>query len=392
MSTLKVGAIRGVSASSDAITVANDGTASAKLTSINDGQLSGFRNLLINGAMTVNQRVTNHATTNSFNPVTSSIYTLDRWKVMNGSSFDTDSAKVLKSTNSPDGFSSSMKWEIGNTETPASNQNCGIEQKIEGQNLQGLAYGTSSAKTMTLSFHVRSNKTGTYCVHIMQEDGTKYQMHEYTINSSNTWEKKTITIVGNTTNAINDDNTTGIRIIWVLTVGSGDHLAATSTWASGGDLGGTSNQVNLWDNGSNEWYLTGCQLEIGEAATEYEHRSFGHELQLCQRYYDQSYTYGTRTGTVTTVGAYVYSLPGSQTYAAVPSVRFTQPMRAVPTVTSFSTVNADTTGKMSADGTDKDLAIHYISDKGCFPFVNNSSSGISTNVFLRFQYKADAEL
>ena len=102
MSTLKVGAIRGVSASSDAITVANDGTASAKLTSINDGQLSGFRNILINGAMTVNQRVTNHATTNSFNPVTSAIYTLDRWKVMNGSSFDTDSAKVLKSTNSPD--------------------------------------------------------------------------------------------------------------------------------------------------------------------------------------------------------------------------------------------------------------------------------------------------
>jgi len=360
-------------------------------TSVTD-KIGENKNKVINGAMTVNQRVTNHATTNSFNPVTNSIYTLDRWKVMNGSSFDTDSAKVLKSTNSPDGFSSSMKWEIGNTETPASNQNCGIEQKIEGQNLQGLAYGTSSAKTMTLSFHVRSNKTGTYCVHIMQEDGTKYQMHEYTINSSNTWEKKTITIVGNTTNAINDDNTTGIRIIWVLTVGSGDHLAATSTWASGGDLGGTSNQVNLWDNGSNEWYLTGCQLEIGEAATEYEHRSFGHELQLCQRYYDQSYTYGTRTGTVTTVGAYVYSLPGSQTYAAVPSVRFTQPMRAVPTVTSFSTVNADTTGKMSADGTDKDLAIHYISDKGCFPFVNNSSSGISTNVFLRFQYKADAEL
>ena len=240
---------------------------------INGGQIGGRRNLLINGAMTVNQRVQT-GSLGYFNPVTSAIYTLDRWKVMNGSSFDTDSARITKSTQSPDGFSSSMKWDIGNTETPASNQNCGIEQKIEGQNLQGLAYGTSSAKTMTLSFHVYSNKTGTYCVHIMQEDGTKYQMHEYTINSSNTWEKKTITIVGNTTNAINDDNTTGIRIIWVLTVGSGDHLAATSTWASGGDLGGTSNQVNLWDNGSNYWYLTGCQLEIGTTATEFEHRSF----------------------------------------------------------------------------------------------------------------------
>ena len=96
----------------------------------------------------------------------------------------------------------------------------------------------------------------------MQEDGTKYQMHEYTISSSNTWEKKTIKIVGNTANAINDDNTTGLRFIWVLTVGSGDTVAATSTWASGGDLAGTSNQVNLWDNGSNYWYLTGCQLEL----------------------------------------------------------------------------------------------------------------------------------
>ena len=243
------------------------------------------KNFLINGAMTVNVRGTNHQTANSFNPVTSAIYTLDRWKVMNGSSFDTDSAKVHKSTNSPDGFSSSMKWDIGNTETPSASQNCGIEQKIEGQNLQELAYGTSSAKTMTLSFHVYSNKTGTYCVHIMQEDGTKYQMHEYTISSSNTWEKKTITIVGNTSNAINDDNTTGLRIIWVLTVGSGDHVAATSTWASGGDLAGTSNQVNLWDHADNHWYLTGCQLEVGSTATDYIHEDYGTTLRKCQRYF-----------------------------------------------------------------------------------------------------------
>ena len=253
---------------------------------INGGQIGGRRNLLINGAMNINQRVQT-GTLGYFNPVTSAIYTLDRWKVMNGSSFDTDSAKIYHSTQSPDGFNNSMKWDIGNTETPSSNQNCGIEQKIEGQDLQGLAYGTSSAKTMTLSFHVYSNKTGTYCVHIMQEDGTKYQMHEYTISSADTWEKKTITIVGNTANAINDDNTTGLRLIWVLTVGSGDTVAATSTWASGGDLAGTSNQVNLWDNADNYWYLTGCQLEIGTTATEFEHRGFGDELSLCQRYFFQ---------------------------------------------------------------------------------------------------------
>ena len=242
------------------------------------------RNLLINGAMQVNQRV-GSPNLGYFNPVTAAVYTLDRWKVVIGSGFDTDSAHITKSSTSPAGFGASMRWEIGNTETPSANQNCGIEQKIEAQNLQGLAYGTSSAKTMTLSFHVYSNKTGTYCVQIMQEDGTKYQMHEYTINSSNTWEKKTITIVGNTSNAINNDTGVGLRIIWMLTVGSGDHVAASSTWVSGGDLAATSNQVNLWDNGSNEWYLTGCQLEVGTIATEFEHIEFGKELRSCQRYF-----------------------------------------------------------------------------------------------------------
>ena len=244
------------------------------------------RNLLINGAMQVNQRV-GSPNLGYFNPVTAAVYTLDRWKVVIGSGFDTDSAHITKSSTSPAGFGASMRWEIGNTETPSANQNCGIEQKIEAQNLQGLAYGTSSAKTMTLSFHVYSNKTGTYCVQIMQEDGTKYQMHEYTISSSNTWEKKTITIVGNTSNAINNDTGVGLRIIWMLTVGSGDHVAASSTWVSGGDLAATSNQVNLFDNSSNEWYLTGCQLEVGTIATEFEHIDRADELARCQRYFIQ---------------------------------------------------------------------------------------------------------
>jgi len=288
------------------------------------------KNFLINGAMTVNVRGTNHQTANSFNPVTSAIYTLDRWKVMNGSSFDTDSAKVHKSTNSPDGFSSSMKWDIGNTETPSASQNCGIEQKIEGQNLQELAYGTSSAKTMTLSFHVYSNKTGTYCVHIMQEDGTKYQMHEYTISSSNTWEKKTITIVGNTSNAINDDNTTGLRIIWVLTVGSGDHVAATSTWASGGDLAGTSNQVNLWDHADNHWYLTGCQLEVGSTATDYIHEDYGTTLRKCQRYFYMAC--GPDGGGYETIGTGMIYYSGTG-YA---NVYFPTTMRTQPSIVALS--------------------------------------------------------
>lgn len=249
------------------------------------GQL-GNRNFLINGAMQHNQRVQT-GTLGYYNPVTSSIYTLDRWRFFTGDSFDTNSARITKDSDSPNGFSNSWKMDIFNTQTPTSGQNAGVEQKIEAQNLQGLGYGTSAAKTMTLSFYVKSFKTGTYCVQIFQADPLKYQLHEYTINQSDTWERKTITIPGNTSDAINNDNGIGLRIAWHLVVGSGDHASATSSWVSGSSFKATSNQVNLWDNSNNNWFLTGCQLEIGTVTTDFEHRSFDQELNLCQRYFQK---------------------------------------------------------------------------------------------------------
>ena len=242
-------------------------------------------NFLINGAMLVNVRGTNHQTANSFNPVTSAIYTLDRWKVFNSNSFDTDSAKVLQDGGHPaQGFHRSIMMNIGNTETPSSNQICGFQQKIEAQNLQSLCYGQSTAKTMTLTFWVYSNKTGTYCVQIMQDDVNKYVLYEYTISSSNTWEKKTITIAGNTADAINNDNGIGLEVNWTLCVGSGRQASATSSWTSGGYYVATSNQVNLWDHADNYFKMTGCQLQVG-AATDFIHEDIGTTLRKCQRYF-----------------------------------------------------------------------------------------------------------
>ena len=139
---------------------------------------------------------------------------------------------------------------------------------IEAQNLQSLAYGTSSAKTMTLSFWVFSNKTGTYCVQITQDDPSKFVLYEYTISSSNTWEKKTITIAGNTANIINNDNGIGLNVNWILCAGSGRHVAATSSWTSGGSYYATSYQVNLWDHADNYFKMTGCQLQTGSTTTD----------------------------------------------------------------------------------------------------------------------------
>ena len=244
-------------------------------------------NFLINGEMQVNVRGTDHQTAGSFNPVTGSIYTLDRWKVLNSNSFDTDSAKVVQDTGAPtsEGFRKSIMMNIGNTETPSSTQVCGFQQKIEAQNLQSLAYGTSSAKTMTLSFWVYSNKTGTYCVQIMQDDVNKYVLYEYTISSSNTWEKKTITVAGNTSDAINNDNGIGLEVNWILCVGSGRQASATSSWTSGGYYVATSNQVNLWDHADNYFKMTGCQLQTGSTATDFVHEDYGTTLRKCQRYF-----------------------------------------------------------------------------------------------------------
>jgi len=300
---------------------------------INGGQIGGRRNLLINGAMRVNQREQT-GTLGYFNPVTSSIYTLDRWKILNSNSFDTDSAQVTQANGTTiNGFRNSIMMNIGNTETPGTNQVCGFEQKIEAQDLHSLKYGTSSAETMTLSFWVYTNKTGTYCVQLIQDDATKYVLYEYTVSASNTWEKKTITIVGNTADVINDDNGVGLNVNWILCVGSGRQVSATSSWASGGSYYATSNQVNLWDHADNYFRLTGCQLEIGTTATEYEHTTFGEELALCQRYFHKIQG---DTGDKVGVGGYVTH--GSE---ARLHITFPQTMRSNPTLSGSGTAQFD---------------------------------------------------
>ena len=306
MSKLITNTIRHTGGSADNITLDNsqnvtvegNATVDGNLTVSGTSTISGYhpttsrsnRNLIINGAMQVNQRGSTSGL-DDFNPVTSSLYTLDRWRAGTGSSFDWDSARVKQVSDSPDEFSNSLRVDIGNTETPGAGQNALIHQYIEAQDLQHLAYGTSSAKSCTLSFWVRSNKTGTYCAQISHHDAGKYLMYEYSISSANTWEKKTITFSGNTSDAITNDNGIGLEISFHLTCHSDDHVAATTSWtAKPGGGGGskylaTSNQVNLWDHVDNVWYITGVQLEVGSVATDFEHRSYGDELARCQRYF-----------------------------------------------------------------------------------------------------------
>ena len=326
-STLKVNGIQAVSGTANAISLtASDKTCTANITN----NLSN-RNLIINGAMQVNQRGST-AGLDDFNVVTGNLYTLDRWLGVGDSSFDWDSARIKQVSDSPDEFSNSLRVDIGNTETPGAGQNGLVRTKIEAQDLQHLAYGTSSAKTCTLSFWVRSNKTGTYCVQIQQRDADKHLLYEYSISSANTWEKKTITFSGNTSDAITNDNGIGFQISFHLACHSDDHESATTSWAanSGGSLKATSNQVNLWDHADNVWYLTGVQLEVGNYATDYEHRKFQDELYNCQRYYQQ-------VGTPTQDGQFCIGASHLISSGDQPRVGYfgQNNLRATPTITEF---------------------------------------------------------
>ena len=249
------------------------------LTSINGSQIGGRRNLIINGAMTVAQRGTSSTGT--------AYATVDRiYSSQDGTMTSLVTTKE-QSSDSPNGFSNSFKITTDTAQTVASDDyyyaRIGV---IEGQDVQHLNYGASSAKTMSLSFWVKSSETGVYAItNYLHDDNRSYPI-TYTINSANTWEYKTLTISGDTVGVIDNDNGRGFEIYFLLSAGSnltGGGTAeqwqayAISHFAKGhtADVAGTANAT---------WQITGIQLEVGSTATEFEHRSFAEELALCQRY------------------------------------------------------------------------------------------------------------
>lgn len=244
----------------------------------------GRRNMLRNGAMNVEQRGT------TFSQTTGQVYTLDGFLATVGSSFNMDTTVTQSSTvPTGEGFTKAIKVTPDSVVSSSGSDNGGIAQRLEVQNVNHLGWGTSSAKNLTLSFWVRSSKTGIYCVQLQQNvaaAGTAVYSHvkEYTIATADTWQKVILTFSGNTTqSAAGADAADGLRVNWWLVCGSNDHTAADS-WLQSGSYLATSNQVDFMDNTSNTWYMTGCQLEAGDTATDFEHRSYGEELLLCQRY------------------------------------------------------------------------------------------------------------
>jgi hypothetical protein len=348
-------------------------------------QILTNRNLIINGAMQVAQRGTSET------GVTTSGYKQapDRF-VFGLSSLGTWT--ISQSTDAPDGFSNSYKIECTAADaSPAPSNYFIFQQRFEGQNLQHLKYGTSSAQSLTLSFWVKSNKIGTYIAEFFQPSGTSRHINKaYTINSANTWEHKSITVVGDTSGVIDNNSGIGLYVIWWIGAGS-DYNSGTlqTSWGIGNGQDRAVGNVNLADTIGNDWQITGVQLEVGDTATPFEHRSFGDELARCQRYF---YNYIRNTGGNSTNSDAYISGVFTQQDSSLLSANIHHPvsMRGNPTVTFThpgtmpSATGVTITGFNSADS--------WGSAGGCkCSYIGWNASG-STGNSSRLYILADQEL
>jgi hypothetical protein len=353
----------------------------------------GFKNRIINGDMRIDQRNAGAALTG----ISSSVYCLDRWKFDIGG---TGTFTLQQSSTAPTGFSNSLA--ITCTAAAASPAVLYAEQKIEGFNLQDLAYNTASASSVTMSFWVRSNKTGTFVALLYNTSTTRMVGRTYTISTANTWEQKTVTFPGDTAAAIPNSNANGLEIrFW---------LAAGSTWSSGTlpttwatDV--TANQaagqtVNLADTIGNILYITGVQLEKGSTATAFDYRDFGRELALCQRYYEKSYDYGTAPGTSNAlqqaIGLGIYTNTPAA-YNRFGHVYFKVAKRAGPTVTLYAPATGSSATASNATSGDGGTNIGYsqAAQVNQYGFNIAASVGGSTNTNYYtafFAFTADSEL
>jgi hypothetical protein len=288
---------------------------------LNIDDLYGFRNRIINGAMEIDQRYS--GSSNTKNAGSSDTYHLDRWLAANVS----DAVYTVQQVeDGPTGFKNSLKITVTTADSSiGSGQINLIRQSIEGLNVADLAWGTANAKTITLSFWVKSSLTGQFGGSLTNSATNRSRTFSYTISSANTWEYKTVTISGDTTGTWLTTNGVGVRLDWNLGTGS-TYLAASGTW-NASNLVGVTGDTSIVSTLNATWQITGVQFEVGSVATPFERRPYGLELQLCQRYFYSGSTFPINLGHTRREGGNL----------AITYVKFPTTMRATPTGSTTGT-------------------------------------------------------
>ena len=314
--------------------VANGGTA------LTSGFVNGRTNdqgapIIINGDMAVAQR--SSSTVAQADDSNEGFATVDRFMLKFGNNAG-GTITTSRDTTAPTGFGQSVKLNVTSADTSvAATHIVEFTQPIEAQIIRNSGWNyTSSSSYITLSFQIRSSKTGTYCVYFQTLDGTSYMYTaEYTISSADTWEQKVITVPGNSNLQFDNNANVGFRVGWILAVGSSRYGTAGS-WTTSSAYG-TSNNVNFLDSTDNIAYITGVQLEVGQYTSStlppFQHESFGDNLQRCRRYC-QLHMNTDQDGGPFLGQCFAYTSSNWQS-----SLQLVPPMRAVPTVSSVSGSN-----------------------------------------------------
>ena len=334
---------------------------------------NNFRNIIINGDMSIAQRGT------SATGLTGGAYnTADRFYLNMGTA-GTWTNTISTDVPTGQGFAKSFKLDCTTANASLSaGSYMTVQQRFEGQNLQYLKKGTSSAESLTLSFWVKSNKTGTYIAYLRDGDNGRDISKSYTIDSADTWEKKTITFPGDTTGTLDNDNGLSFYVYFWLVAGSTYQSGSLQTsWGSAGNS--AVGQVNLGDSTANEWYITGVQLEAGTSASDFEFLPFDINLARCHRYcYVMGASANAENGGQFTIGTGMCRSSGSAIFTDIVG-SYPQPLRTLPSLTQVGGNLADIfcykTNGTSADPTSISIARNTIALK----VTNNmgTSSGLT---------------
>ena len=360
---------------------ASAGIVASKLSGIST---QPFRNIVINGDMQIAQRNTSVAS------ITTGAYrTTDRWL------FDVSSLGTWTMSQSTDvpsgyGFAYSTKLDCTTADaSPAAGDYLALEQAIEGQNLQYLKKGTASAVSLTASFWVKSTKTGTFIVELFDADNSRSISKSYTVSITNTWEFKTVTFAGDTTGAFTNDN--GKSLVFRFWLGAGTTYTSgtlNTNWGTATNANIAVGQVNIADSTSNDFLITGVQLEAGTAATDFEFLPFDVSLNRCYRYFQKSMPYNVYSNSQYGDGFETTSTSGTVSSQSN-GLQFMHEFRTTPTLTVYRIVDG-TSGSMYrvSNGGTVTATPTYLGTKQ----VGYFAMGTSADDFYQFNYRADAEL
>ena len=341
---------------------------------LTNSQIGGRRNIVINGAMQVAQRGTSQTAISS-----GGYYTLDRFKISNGNS--AGRFTMTQTADGPSGFANCMKLDCTTADTSiAAGEYLFIEHKFEGQDLQQIKKGTSDAEKITVSFYVKGNANATYVCELEDQDNTRINTQAFNVTTS--WTRVVLTFAADTTGAFDDDNALSLQInIW-LHAGStySGGTFSSNTWASTTNANRyAGSRTSFFDSTDRTFFITGLQMEVGEQATPFEHRSFGEELQLCQRYYSE-------------VSVGYYAGNGSGTTKIATGMPLPTPLRAAPS--SIAGLDVHRSGNQTATCTIDSISL---SANSSFLYIRFAGFSSGTDeaafvVYLSANMKLDSEL